>query len=99
VSFTDAEKDLHLLELARALVKAIDFDHNFGTPSIDAKRPFGDSTPECDVVRIIGLSPECPDGHSEAQYDYARKLLYEEVVPFIRKRCRLVLESGHTPRF
>jgi hypothetical protein len=86
------EKEKHLFKLAKALIAAICPDSYYSTPSIDAKYPFGDSTPEIDVARIIELEPAAEDGHTREQFDYCRKLLCIEVVPFIHKRCKLVLK-------
>lgn len=86
------EKELHLFKLAKALVKAIGPDHSFGTPSIDPKRPFGNSDPELDIPTLIDLKPPSSDGFTREQYNYCAKLLYDEVAPFIHKRCKLVLK-------
>ena len=91
MSVSEKEKEMHLFKLAKALIAAICTDNHYRTPSIDAKYPFGNSTPEIDVARITELEPAAEDGHTNEQFNYCRKLLCIEVVPFIRKRCKFVL--------
>ena len=93
MNLSKEETEQHLFKLAKALIDAVGTDNNFGTPSIDAKRPFGNSSPELDVPEIIGLKPESEDGHTTEQYEYCSDLLYDKVTPFIHKRCELVLKS------
>lgn len=61
-----------------------------GYLNLDNKRPFGNSDVDQDVLKIIGckLEPDAEDNmcYSEEQYDYARKLFYHELVPFLKSK-------------
>ncbi len=56
--FRLTEAHLKLLRAAR-----VDWDGTeFGAPSIDCKRPYGNSDVYRDIGKILGLQPEAPDG-------------------------------------
>lgn len=66
----------HLKLLRRAYVSWNDCE--FGAPSIDCKRPYGNSSVHQDIAEILDITPATVDGDygefSEGQYDQMEKL-------------------------
>lgn len=86
----DTEHDLSILanEFFRQL-EFIDWGE-YGSPSLDCKRPFGNSDVEGDVLELLRLDPEGNDGEDECwssnQREYARELYVDRLVPYLKKR-------------
>lgn len=50
----------------------------FGAPSIDCKRPYGNSSVYCDIAKILNIFPnEDTDEYSTEQYKYMGKIHQE----------------------
>ena len=74
-AFTVTEDHVKLLQ---AMYVGWD-DCEYGAPSIDPKRPYGDSMVDQNICEILGWKIKDPDeGPSEAQSDKARKI-HEEM--------------------
>lgn len=62
----------------------------YGGIGVDAKRPFGNSDVEGDILEIIGEEPcwrqDDEFVHSEEQRQYARTLYHEKLIPYLRQR-------------
>lgn len=80
------EQQAHLFKLANAFFKNLVFDSSceFGYVGLDTKRPFGNSSVEQDILRIIGI-PEPEDGYTDEQEDYAYYLYVEHLIPYLKK--------------
>jgi hypothetical protein len=90
----ERNKESDLKKLANRVIEEIYFDNSccYGAPTMDCKRPFGNSFGiERDILEIIGW--DCvdeesnPSGYDE-QIRYARELYTEEVVPYIQRRWK-----------
>jgi len=85
----DTEKDLR--KLAEAFFENLVVDDcEFGSIGLDPKRPFGNSSAEIDILEIIEYPPanhcsRCGDEYSEIQYDYARELYFERLIPYLKE--------------
>lgn len=79
-----------LKKLAKEFFKNLVFDDSceFGSVGLDCKRPFGNSSVEADILGIIGDKPQGEDEDwTSEQYDYARTLYGEKLIPYLRKTC------------
>lgn len=90
------DQDAHLFKLADAFFKHLIFDAGceYGYVGLDTKRPFGNSSVEPDILRIIGI-PEPEDGYTEDQEQYARNLYCEKLIPYL-KRAWAAHKGMHT---
>lgn len=81
----DIKKDLR--KLAEAFFKNLVIDDcEFGSIGLDPKRPFGNSFVEVNILEIIEYPPSrCGDEYSESQYDYARELYFERLIPYLKE--------------
>lgn len=86
--------------LAAAYFEALEFlsPYNTGSPMLDCKRPFGNSSVDVDVLEIIGVDPEEEeDGnmvYSKDQMNYGRELYVEELVPYLKEKCLPIFKSN-----
>ena len=77
-----------LAKLADAFFENLELDDNeFGGIGVNSKRPFGDSNPEKDILKIIGWEPEKSDheSYSREQGAYARELYSEHLIPYLQE--------------
>ena len=87
----ERDKEADLKKLADRVIEELYFDDRCenGAPTLDCKRPFGNSDIEHDIFEIIGLVPVNeefdPQGYEE-QIRYAKELYQEGVVPYIKRR-------------
>ena len=65
----------HLKLLRRAVVSWEDCE--FGAPSIDCKRPYGNSSVYQDIAEILGITEEGEDDFSQEQFDQMQQLHLE----------------------
>ncbi len=90
----ERNKEADLKKLADEVMERLYFDNSCenGAPTIDCKRPFGNSmNVERDILKIIGWVPiseeSDPSGHDE-QRKYAWGLYTDDVVPYIKMRWK-----------
>lgn len=77
--FTPEETLKHLDKLAIAFFKNLEVGRSeFGSIGLDAKRPFGNSSVEYDVLKIIEVML------SEELEEYARDLYFNRLIPHIQ---------------
>ena len=94
----DTEKDI--LILADVFYRELFFnDHcEYGSPTLDCKRPFGNSDVEADILEMLEWEPEGDDGYgpcySSKQREYAKTLYTEELVPFLKAEW----QKSHPPK-
>ena len=90
------EQQAHLLKLADKFFDNLIFEHSaeYGYVGLDAKRPFGNSWVEGDILKLIGIR-QPKGGYTEDQERYARKLYCEELIPYLKKKWK-EYRSTHT---
>ena len=88
----DRDINADLSKLADAFFDNLEIDNcEYGGIGLDSKRPFGNSSVECDMLEIIGIKaeircPNCGYEYSQEQYDYVRDLYHEKLIPFLREQ-------------
>lgn len=80
--------DSHLKLLRRAYVSWNDCE--FGAPSIDCKRPYGNSSVIQDMAEILGIKPEGEDGEFTDEQENAMCRLHKET----RTVLQIILATG-----
>lgn len=83
-------KQEDLMQLANAVIDNLQYHDRceFGSIGTDSKRPFGNSSVESDMLKIIGWEMEGDDGddlcYASYQREYVGNLFTEELASFIR---------------
>ena len=84
-------EEADLKKLAKAFFEHLIFDDGceFGSVGLDCKRPFGDSSVEYSILVLIEDKPQGEEEGewSPEQYDYARELYCEKLIPYLKKTC------------
>jgi len=81
-------------KLASAFFENLQFDDRceYGSLGTDCKRPFGNSSVEADILKIIGWKPEGDDGDGACfaswQKEYANDLFQVKLIPFLQKEWK-----------
>lgn len=79
------DKNADLEKLADAFFKNLQRGNcEYGGWGLDDKRPFGNSSVECDILEIIGWESE-GDEYSREQEDYATEI-YEDLGAYLQEQ-------------
>jgi hypothetical protein len=81
----DEQQDLKLLADA-FFDELMWLDYCYGAPGLDPKRPFGNSNVERDILEILDAEPEDEGDFSDEQFEYARTLYREKLIPYLREQ-------------
>ena len=76
--------------IAAAVIDALFVDTcEYGAIGVDAKRPFGNSDVEGDMLQLLGCKPDGNDGEDECwssqQREYVRDIYRRRVIPRIQE--------------
>lgn len=74
------------------------FDCEYGAPTIDPKRPYGNSSVEEDIVRILGWNKKCITcGHDPSQDELSEELRQkaQKIHTETQTALQIILSVGH----